>query len=157
MVASNRSLFDLVIERIFCALSTASRGLSGCYRQSGAWREQHGMGSMYRPIFFAPPDMAEHRYEFEQQLQTAGPIDDGSALDCLGRGGGILNDPISLGYAEPKWHQSGYSSRISKRMVFLLVAERCVQFLEGQSSDTPSGNCQSGRQALVIGASILLS
>jgi len=62
---------------------------------------------MYRPIFFAPPDMAEHRYEFEQQFQTAGAIGDSAAFDCLGRGGRILNDPIALGNAKSKWHQSG--------------------------------------------------
>ena len=65
------------------------------------------MRSTYRPIFFAPPDMAEYRYEFEQQLKTAGAIGDGTAPDRLGRGGRILNDPIALGNAKSKWHQSG--------------------------------------------------
>ena len=41
-------------------------------------------------------------------------------------------------------------------MAFLPVAERCMLFLEEQSSDALSGNCQSGRQAVVNGASILL-
>src|SRR5690348_6432243 len=107
MAASNRSLSDLVTERISNALSMASRGLSGCRWQSGEWREWDGMRSMYRPNFLAPRDMAEHRYEFEQQLRTAGANGDGAAPDCLGRGGGRLNDPIALGNAEPKWHQSG--------------------------------------------------
>jgi hypothetical protein len=56
---------------------------------------------MYRPIFFAPPDMAEHRHEFEQQFKRL------VQLAMVPRLTALANDPIPLGNAKPKWHQSG--------------------------------------------------
>jgi hypothetical protein len=46
---------------------------------------------------------------------------------------------------------------IATVMVFLLIAERCVLFLEEQAIDASSDYCRSERQVAVNCASILLS
>jgi hypothetical protein len=45
---------------------------------------------------------------------------------------------------------------VTSVMVFLLIADRCVLFLDEQPSDAPSGIWPSERQAAVNRASILL-
>jgi hypothetical protein len=62
---------------------------------------------MNLPIFFASSDLAKCCHKFEQNFQAADAIADSAGLDCLSRGGWILNNPIPLGYAKTKWNQSG--------------------------------------------------
>jgi hypothetical protein len=65
---------------------------------------------MNLPIFFASSDLAKCCNKFEQNFQAADAIGDSAGLDCLdclSRGGWILNNPIPLGYAKPEWNQSG--------------------------------------------------
>ena len=65
------------------------------------------MRLMNLPIFFASSDLAKCFHKFEQNFKAADAIGDNAGPDCLSRGGRILNNPILLGYAKPKWNQSG--------------------------------------------------